>query len=105
MARSGLDYGGMMHRAMQGLIAEVYEQCSYDARTEEIIRKLAAGPAAAFAETKQAINAATLDQLDDALDREATAQVQLLGSRDFAEGVAAFYDKRAAVFRDQPPIR
>ena len=89
----------------QGLIAEVYEQCSYDARTEEIIRKLAAGPAAAFAETKQAINAATLDQLDDALDREATAQVQLLGSRDFAEGVAAFYDKRAAVFRDQPPIR
>ncbi|WP_411837106.1 SspB family protein [Paracoccus sp. ME4] len=26
MARSGLDYGGMMHRAMQGLIAEVLRQ-------------------------------------------------------------------------------
>ena len=25
MARSGIDYGGMMHRAMQGLIADVLE--------------------------------------------------------------------------------
>ncbi|KYH44669.1 enoyl-CoA hydratase-related protein [Branchiibius sp. NY16-3462-2] len=88
----------------QGLIAGVYEQCSYDARTEEIIEKLLTGPAAAYAETKRAINAATLDQLDGALEREATAQVRLLGSNDFAEGVAAFYDKRSAAFRDQPPV-
>ena len=30
MARSGLDYGGMMHRAMQGLIAEVLRQVARD---------------------------------------------------------------------------
>ena len=30
MARSGLDYGGMMHRAMQGLIAEVLRQIARD---------------------------------------------------------------------------
>lgn len=87
-----------------GLIAGVYEQCSYDARTEEIIEKLTTGPAAAYAETKRAINAATLDQLDAALDREASAQGRLLRSLDFAEGVAAFYDKRAAVFPDRPPV-
>lgn len=87
----------------QGLIADVFEQCSYDARTEEIIGQLASGPAVAYAETKRAINQATLDQLDPALGRELTGQLGLLGSNDFAEGVAAFYDKRSAVFRDLPP--
>lgn len=86
-----------------GLIADVFEQCSYEARTGEIIEQLASGPAVAYAETKRAINAATLQQLDPALGRELSGQLRLLGSDDFAEGVAAFYDKRAAVFRDLPP--
>lgn len=30
MARSGIDYGGMMHRAMQGLIAEVLRKIAVD---------------------------------------------------------------------------
>lgn len=30
MARSGIDYGGMMHRAMQGLIANVLEEVAQD---------------------------------------------------------------------------
>ena len=30
MARSGIDYGGMMHRAMQGLIAEVLRKIAAD---------------------------------------------------------------------------
>lgn len=88
----------------QGLIADVFEQCSYEARTEGIIEQLASGPAVAYAETKRAINEATLDQLDPALGRELKGQLGLLGANDFAEGVAAFYDKRAAVFRDPPPV-
>lgn len=89
----------------QGLIADVFEQCSYDARVAQIIRTLAGGPAPAYALTKAAINAATLPQLDAALEREAAGQAELLAANDFAEGVAAFYDKRAPVFADLPHIQ
>ena len=58
------------------------------------------GPAVAYARTKEAINAATLTQLDAALEREKQGQAQLLRSHDFREGATAFQQRRAPNFTD-----
>ena len=57
------------------------------------------GPPLAFAATKKAVNAATLDQLEDALERERTGQTILLRTDDVAEGMRAFTEQRRPDFR------
>ena len=54
---------------------------------------------AAFAATKKAVNAATLDQLEAALERERTGQTILLRTEDAAEGMRAFSERRRPEFR------
>jgi enoyl-CoA hydratase len=66
----------------------------------EVIHTLMSGPAIALRKTKQAINAATLTELDAAIDRETAGQLILLQSRDFREGTRAFQERRAADFTD-----
>ncbi|MGF7120397.1 enoyl-CoA hydratase [Rhodococcus sp. TAF43] len=81
-----------------GLIAQVYADDEFDTEVEALAGRLAAGPAVAFRKTKAAINAATLGQLDTAFEREREGQLELLAAADFAEGVDAFQNKRAARF-------
>ena len=57
-----------------GLVTHVTSDAEFDDRGRKIVRRLAAGPPLAFAATKKAINAATLHQLDGALERERTAR-------------------------------
>ena len=61
---------------------------------------LLTGPAVAFAKTKHAINAATLTELEAALQRELEGQSVLLKSRDFREGATAFQQHRTPNFTD-----
>lgn len=80
-----------------GLVSEVVPADRIRERADAVLAALAATAPLASAETTAAINAATID-LDAALDLEERGQAMLLGTEDFREGVAAFFDKRPAVF-------
>jgi enoyl-CoA hydratase len=63
-----------------------------------IAARFAAGSPPALAATKRAVNAATLERLEPALQAELEGQSVLLASEDFAEAVVAFGEKRAPRF-------
>lgn len=60
--------------------------------------KLAAGPTFGIAETKQAIQSAAGNDLDQHLDLETEAMRRCGQHEDYSEGVAAFLEKRAPNF-------
>ena len=83
-----------------GLVSKVFADDDLMAEVDAIVERLTSGPAVALRKTKQAINAATLTELDDALDRETEGQLKLLSSNDFREGTKAFRQRRPASFTD-----
>ena len=84
-----------------GLVSSVHTVGELDDAAAAVIDTLVAGPAVALRKTKQAVNAATLTELERALERETEGQRILLGSRDFREGTRAFQERRAASFTDE----
>ncbi|MCV7399527.1 enoyl-CoA hydratase [Mycobacterium fragae] len=83
-----------------GLISAVYPADDFEAEVEKVVSGLLSGPAVAFAKTKDAINAATLTELEAALQRELQGQSALLKSHDFIEGATAFQQRRTPNFTD-----
>jgi len=83
-----------------GLVSSVHPAEEFEAAVEKVVGALAHGPAVALAKTKQAINAATLTELEPAIRRESEGQLVLLHSPDVAEGITAFQEKRAPRFTD-----
>jgi enoyl-CoA hydratase len=84
-----------------GLISAVYPADEFEAEVNKVVSSLLAGPPVAFAKTKDAINSATLPQLEAALQRELAGQEVLLRSPDFREGAKAFQERRAPNFTDR----
>lgn len=82
-----------------GLVSHVFADDAYAEGLDKIVRKLATGAPLALAATKKAVNAATLDQLPGAFQRERAGQSVLLRSADVAEGMKAFNEKRRAEFQ------
>ncbi len=94
-AQEAYDAGLVTH------LAPAEPATSYDELVATLARRLAAGAPLAQAATKRAINAATLAQLDTALERERTGQTLLMRTADVAEGMRAFSERRKAVFRGE----
>lgn len=80
-----------------GLVAEVVADDDFAARGAELCAGFAAAAPLGMAATAAAITAASVD-LEAALAREEAGQTRLLDTEDFAEGVAAFTEKRTARF-------
>ncbi len=81
-----------------GLVSHLAPDGDFGTTVDKVLRRLAAGPPLAFTATKKAINAATLDGLEPALERERVGQVVLFGTEDAAEGMRAFVQKRRPSF-------
>ncbi|MDQ4052182.1 MAG: enoyl-CoA hydratase-related protein [Actinomycetota bacterium] len=82
-----------------GLVTHLASDDDFDDVVAQLVRRLAAGPPLAIAATKRAINAATLTELNGALERERTGQTVLMRTADMAEGMRAFSERRKPVFR------
>jgi 2-(1,2-epoxy-1,2-dihydrophenyl)acetyl-CoA isomerase len=89
-------------RALEwGMVWQVVDDADLPAAADALARRLAAGPTRAYAAIKQALYASERNTLGEQLALEAELQRGLGHTADFAEGVAAFREKRPAGFTGQ----
>lgn len=82
-----------------GLVNWITEAASLAADTTAIAKRLAQGAATAYAETKRLVYEGLERTLPEQLDAEAEAFARCAATRDFAEGVTAFVEKRKPEFK------
>ena len=82
-----------------GLVYKVFDDDVFAAETAALARRLADGPALAYRLMKRAVAEGLESSLDAQLAVEAELQHKAGLSEDFAEGVAAFREKRAPRFK------
>ena len=87
--------------AQWGLIWRAVDDADLMTEARKLAAHLATQPTAALAAIKKAVHLATASTMDAALDHERDAQRALGYTDDFAEGVAAFIEKRPAKFTGQ----
>lgn len=81
------------------LINRVVSDDALEAVARDIARKLAEAPTEAVGVAKNLLNrAAGMESLDQHLDAELTELVRIANGGDFAEGLAAFFEKRPPKF-------
>lgn len=82
-----------------GLLNEVTADADLDTRALELAHRLAEAPTTAVGVAKQLLNrAAGMDRLDNHLDAELTELARIANGPNFAEGLAAFFARRAPQF-------
>jgi 2-(1,2-epoxy-1,2-dihydrophenyl)acetyl-CoA isomerase len=82
-----------------GLVTRVLPTESFAAEVDALAARLAAGPTRAWATAKALLQrAAGLERLDPHLDDELVELARVADGADFAEGLAAFFDKRPPRF-------
>ena len=86
------------HAMRIGLTTRQYPSASFAADVDALAAQIAGGPPLVNRLVKQSVYAGLSGDLNAALAREATGQLQCLGSKDFAEGITAFLMKREAKF-------
>jgi 2-(1,2-epoxy-1,2-dihydrophenyl)acetyl-CoA isomerase len=80
------------------LVTRVVPRDDLDATVDDLARRLAAGPPLALSSTKRLLNQSFEVGLSEALEAEAQAQAVNLGTRDVAEAMQAFVEKREPTF-------
>jgi 2-(1,2-epoxy-1,2-dihydrophenyl)acetyl-CoA isomerase len=81
-----------------GLINRVAANADFEAESDALLARLAAGPTRAYAGVKRQLNRWLYERMPEQLAFEAAVQQELAASGDFAEGVAAFAERRQAMF-------
>ena len=84
--------------AQWGLIWRCVEDAEFKNTVDQLATQLAAAPTRGLARTKQAIYESWSHTLEQQLDQERDFQRELGRSQDYAEGVAAFTEKRTPKF-------
>jgi 2-(1,2-epoxy-1,2-dihydrophenyl)acetyl-CoA isomerase len=81
-----------------GMVNEVWPDTELGTRADDLAARLADGPTRSYASAKRQLNSWLYERMDKQLELEARLQQEMAGSADFAEGVLAFTQKRAARF-------
>jgi 2-(1,2-epoxy-1,2-dihydrophenyl)acetyl-CoA isomerase len=85
----------------RGLVTLVFPVHSFESELRVLAARLARGPTRAFGVTKRLLNqAAGVDRLDYHLDQELQQLARIAESKEFAEGLAAFFERRAPRFKE-----
>lgn len=85
-----------------GLINRVIPKASLDSEVLRVAAELAKAPTQAVGIAKSLLNqAAGMDRLDVHLDAELTELARIADGPNFAEGLAAFFDKRTPAFESE----
>jgi enoyl-CoA hydratase/carnithine racemase len=82
-----------------GLVNRVVPDGELDKFVDEWAARLAAGPPIALAQSKRLLNNAVGVTLEQALDEEGAAQTVNMSTKDTAEAVSAFLEKRDPTFQ------
>lgn len=82
-----------------GLVDEVVAREDLAARAEAVARGLAAGPTRAFGEMRRLLASVSDQPLETQLELEAQALARTAATADAREGLTAFAQRRAPVFR------
>jgi 2-(1,2-epoxy-1,2-dihydrophenyl)acetyl-CoA isomerase len=81
-----------------GLVDRVVLDDVFAAEVDALAERLATGPTRAYGAIKAQLNARVYAGLEEQLEREAQLQERMAETGDFAEGVAAFRERRDADF-------
>ncbi|WP_313694757.1 enoyl-CoA hydratase/isomerase family protein [Halorarum halobium] len=80
-----------------GVVNHVHPDGEFEERAEALVAELASGPTVALRTSKRLLNA-EFASLAEAVEHEAGAQSAVFASRDHAEGIEAFREKRDPEF-------
>jgi 2-(1,2-epoxy-1,2-dihydrophenyl)acetyl-CoA isomerase len=81
-----------------GLVNRVVPDAEFADEVAALRDRLATGPTRSYAGTKRQLNHWLYARMEEQLALEADVQQEMVASGDFAEGVAAFIEKRQAAF-------
>jgi 2-(1,2-epoxy-1,2-dihydrophenyl)acetyl-CoA isomerase len=82
-----------------GIVASVFPQAAFAEETRKVAERVAAGPPLAFRDVKRTMVGDAHAALAEAIEEENRLQMHCFVSDDCAEGLNAYFEKRAPIFR------